>query len=292
MLFVSKLAIPVYNLLSAGYAQLYAFLEPYGPEDLFPMFLGLIMMFFGGHFMTIIACVEAYRVCGWESTYAALLVLWEDYKRVAAAQELDDQIDDDGDGVADVAQIESDELLRRKMAVFMRSTEPQKVSMALGALYAGSMAVLATLRLQMARFISLGVAMGHVLNKTALRVLQEPLKSIVEPDYQRWVPVIISYVTNIIGISIAWTLQRVLATVHSALRGAQIFTDAFARYTKKRGHEELSEGYYDEVFAGVCCLVGIYWQLNSGFSLPFIFQLLLSPFIVVETTISYFVAFS
>ena len=45
-------------------------------------------MLFGGYFMTIIACVEAYRITGWQHTRDCLIILWEDYKRVAKGAQL------------------------------------------------------------------------------------------------------------------------------------------------------------------------------------------------------------
>jgi hypothetical protein len=49
-------------------------LEPYHPEELLPALLGLILVFYGGTFMTIIAAVEAYRIIGWANTEEALKV--------------------------------------------------------------------------------------------------------------------------------------------------------------------------------------------------------------------------
>ena len=43
--------------------------KEYDVEELFPAILGFFMVFFGGRYMVLIATVEAYRQCGWETTY-------------------------------------------------------------------------------------------------------------------------------------------------------------------------------------------------------------------------------
>ena len=49
---------------------------------LLPSFTGLIVCFFGGSFMTIISAVEAYRLCGYETTLRGLSQIYEDLQRV------------------------------------------------------------------------------------------------------------------------------------------------------------------------------------------------------------------
>ena len=45
--------------------QLWDKIQPYQPKLLFPAFFGLIICFFGGDFLTLIAAIEAYKMCGW-----------------------------------------------------------------------------------------------------------------------------------------------------------------------------------------------------------------------------------
>lgn len=60
-------------------------ISPYHPELLAPAFMGLVMCFFGGSYMTLIAAVEAYRLTGWESTHKCIVDLYEDFQKVAEA---------------------------------------------------------------------------------------------------------------------------------------------------------------------------------------------------------------
>jgi hypothetical protein len=88
--------------------------------------------------MTVIAAVEAYRLTGWESTQKCLVDLYTDFQKVADASKKvspllvflspslfnhqDDAVDDDGDGVPDVQQIDGKELMTRKTLLFLKVT--------------------------------------------------------------------------------------------------------------------------------------------------------------------------
>jgi hypothetical protein len=56
---------------------------PYRPELLIPSFIGLVMCFFGGNFLTLIAAIEAYKMCGYETTLNCINNLIADFKKVA-----------------------------------------------------------------------------------------------------------------------------------------------------------------------------------------------------------------
>lgn len=113
-------AIPVMMALYDKVMVLKKQTEPYHLELLLPSFMGLIMCFFGGSYMTLIAAVEAYKMVGWESSYKCLCALYEDFNNLREANSKDDSVDADGDGVADVQQITSQELLQRKTLLFLK----------------------------------------------------------------------------------------------------------------------------------------------------------------------------
>lgn len=73
--------------LYATLAALYARAEPYRPDLLLPSLIGLVMCFFGGSYMTLIAAVEAYRMCGWESSADCLAMLYRDFEAIKAAND-------------------------------------------------------------------------------------------------------------------------------------------------------------------------------------------------------------
>ena len=83
---------------------------PYAKHHTTQAALGVLLAFLGGRYPTLIAAVVAYKQTGWESTRDALRSIYGDAKRVFAKSRADDKVDADGDGVADVLQIQSAEL--------------------------------------------------------------------------------------------------------------------------------------------------------------------------------------
>lgn len=256
------------------------------------MACGLMMCLFGGYFMVLISCIEAYRMAGWDESRKHLAVMWENLSRARDESKADDEVDADGDGVADVRQINKKALARRKIGLFMRVTNPVDLSSAVSGLYCGFVAVLATLKMKLARTIALGVAIGGVISKPVRSVVRPIAVGAVAPEYHSWIDVAIAYVCKGFGIWIAMLVQRVLAAVHSAMRGAQLFCDAFARYTRKRGHIELAEGYYDEAAVGVVAFAGLYMQITTGFSMPWLLAIPLAPFLAVEAMLASMVTYT
>jgi len=128
--------------------QFWISLQPYKPHLLLPSFIGFILCFFGGSFLTLIAAVEAFNMCGSDVTIKCVLELYEEFKKAAEANKKDDTVDKDGDGVADVLQISNTELIARKTTLFLRVIDPVHLQDALTGISTGGMAVLAALKLQ------------------------------------------------------------------------------------------------------------------------------------------------
>ncbi len=153
--FIDKL-LPILQDYYQKFLIFWKKVEPYRPELLIPGFAGLIMCFFGGSFLTLIAAVEAYRMCGYETTMACINNLIEDFQKVADANKKDDEVDADGDGVADVMQTSNRHLIQRKTLLFLKTIDPKRLTDALAGINAGLLAVVATLKLEFAKTITLG----------------------------------------------------------------------------------------------------------------------------------------
>jgi hypothetical protein len=82
-----ELLLPHVLRLYAAAVALYAKAEPYRPDLLLPSIVGLVMCFFGGSYMTLIAAVEAYRMCGWESSAECISMLYRDFQAIKAAND-------------------------------------------------------------------------------------------------------------------------------------------------------------------------------------------------------------
>jgi len=199
----------------------------------------------------------------------------------------DNEKDEDNDGIADVLQIDKAHLITRKIQVFMLNTNPEEISNALGSLYTGLLGVIAALKIQFARTIALGATIGECLETPAKKYLTPVLFKMTPREYHNWVTVGVTYITRSIGVSIAWFLQRVISSVHAAIKGGTMFTAAFAEFTGKYGYTTLSEGYFDEIFAVIAAFVGLYLQLSNMFVLPWYLNLLLLP-LVIPDALTYF----
>ena len=96
---------PLVTVAYDYWAQLVVLLDPYKVDLLLPAFVGIVLCFFGGSFLTLIAAVEAYRMCGYETSLDAMKSIKEDMDVFLEASKKDDAKDEDGNGIADVTEI-------------------------------------------------------------------------------------------------------------------------------------------------------------------------------------------
>lgn len=284
-------AIPFFILAYTKIMEFWEKLSPYHPELLAPAAMGLIMCFFGGSYMTLIAAVEAYRLTGWESTYNCVMDLYHDFQKVADASKKDDAVDDNNDGIPDVQQIDSKELITRKTLLFLKTVDPHRFTNAISGIQGGFLAVVAALKVQFAKAVTLGNAIAEILEVPALRYLVPLIKLVLPAEYERWAEPVIRYTIRSIAVSIAWTLQRVISAFHSALAGGVMATRNIIEYLNIMGHLQMKheETYIDEIAGYILAAVGFWFQLSSGFQLPFLLSVILFPFTFAEWFLMYMV---
>lgn len=281
--------IHVYHQLQ----DLWILLQPYKPELLIPGFCGLIMCFFGGSFPMLIAAAEAYRLVGYESSLKCIRDLNDDFGKFLLASKQDDARDDDNDGISDVIQISKKELAQRKVLLFLKTVDPKRVTEAMAGLNGGFLAVIATLKLQFAKAITLGQAIGNIVEKPANIYCLPILHALLPEDYKRWAQPIISYSVKSIAISIAWFVQRVMSAFHSAIRGGHMFSKNVFEYLSKMGYVQIRQEdshLFDEIIGYSVAIIGLWFQLSLGFSLPFPLNFLLLPFRTLEWTLIWIVS--
>jgi hypothetical protein len=75
-------AVPIFEEYYVKLTLFWRSLEPYKPHLLIPAFVGLILCFFGGSFLTLIAAIEAFRMCGYDSTSASFQILSDDFHKI------------------------------------------------------------------------------------------------------------------------------------------------------------------------------------------------------------------
>jgi hypothetical protein len=96
-----------------------------------------VCRFFGGRFAVTFAAIEAFRTLGGSDVYDAIEDLKLDFHAYRDASKKDDELDEDGNGVRDVKELRSHELVSRKTMLALRSVDPVRCNHALGGLYKG-----------------------------------------------------------------------------------------------------------------------------------------------------------
>lgn len=272
------------------YQQFLEIIEPYGANEVFKIITGFAMMFFGGFFITTVAVWEAIHQGGQERFATNMKMLGEQFKKLKEANEEDDQLDEDGDGIADVLQITSEQYTMRKIYVALRACDPSIVQEAMHALYTIFIAVAATLRLQFARTISLGASIGDQIGKPYVKHAVPQIEAQVDPDLHKWLEPVGLYICRALGVFIAFQVQRIISTVHTGIKGAKVFVEGLTELAERNGYGYLTAGYFDEALAVVLGVMGIYLQLFAWSTMPFPVKIAFFPAFFLERILGMFVS--
>jgi hypothetical protein len=174
-----------------------------------------------------------------------------------------------------------------KMLFFLQNVNPQRFTTAIVGLNAGLVAVVATLKVQFAKTITLGTALSKAIDAPA-KVFLLPLVQLALPKpYKKWADVLLTYSIKTFAVSIAWTLRRVVSSFHSAIRGGLMFSTNLLGYLSDMGvlGKYNLDGYIpyvDKILGYSIALLGLWFQLSYGFALPFPLNIILFPFTVLE----------
>lgn len=282
---VAPPVIKISNLVYSTYTLL--------PIDLCFAILGLILTFFGGSFAVTIAACEAFYNSGYETVMTNGEYLWAEFKILWKKSREDDEKDEDKDGVADVLQISAKELVTRKIGFFFANcSDPQKLMDMFWGIANCLMAVIAVLKVQFAKVIALGAAIGENLRKPASWFFVPILSTVLPSKYHQWIAPGINFVCKAVAITIAWMIQRVISAVESAIRGGLLFSRRILKCLNKRGIIDFDdeETYLDEILGWGLAAVGIYFQIMNLFAIPFPLNLLLFPVSIFENTLIWIIS--
>jgi hypothetical protein len=276
--------VAYFTLLSDAYGAAKAYLPPSAA----PIAWGLILCFFGGDYVTLIAAMEAYELCGGEAATAAVRVVAAEASAVLEASSAEDAKDAGAKGAAPVA---ASVLLRRKALLVARMTHPEALTAAAGALWLTWMGVLATLKLRFARTLALGVSISNSLAPVVARHALPALDAAVAPELRKWNATAVSLALKAAVVLAALCIESAIAAVHSALRGGALAARHGLALLSARG---LLKGPVDDkliqtVGLGLAAL-GVLSQAAAGFSVPFPFSLATWPLDVAEWAIRWQVA--
>ena len=187
------------------------------------------------------------------------------------------------------------DLFTRKFKLLLRVTDPEVVLGAASGLWIAFLGIIATLRLQFAQTICLGVSIGAVLEGPLLKYAAPPIAAGVHSEYRQWVPFGVRQFCRMVGCSVAFLLTRLISGFYSAIKGAQLFSMGLIAYLVKYRYIDASHanhGLYYSAIVAVIFVVGFYFQLATFFSLPFPLNLLLLPATICENILMYFVSSS
>jgi len=171
---------------------------------------------------------------------------------------------------------------------FLQNVDPARFSEALIGLNAGLVAVVATLKVQFARTITLGTAMSKTVEAPLKNVFLPVLQAGLPKPYAKWADLLLSYGIKSCAISIAWVLRRVISSYHSAFRGGLMCSQHLVEYLLHIGVMSAKDTtpeqrtFWAQCVGYALAATGIYFQLSRGFSLPFPLNVILLPFSILE----------
>ena len=256
--------------------QAYSAVLRYTPPEFIPALWGFVLCFFGGEYITLIALVEAYQLCGGDKASAAAAELYAE-----ASLAIDASMKED----AGIAALAPKELAAHKAALVLRVVDPAKTQIALGELYMVWMAVLATLKIQFARTVALALSINGSLKPAADKFVVPAIEAACPPDFKKWVPVAVETGLKGAVVVVAWMLTTLVATVQSALRGGPAVAKVLIAFgtAKKFIKTPIADGSHTFfMVAYAVAAAGILFQVVNGWGVPFPLNIFTAPLDVAE----------
>lgn len=265
--------------------QIWKALEPYQPWELSSVGIGTFMAFFGSRYLLLLSAIEAARQTGFETFTTHIAIIYDSFEKVYIHNLKDNAKDEDNNGVLDVDELSKKDLFTRKFKLFLKVTEPESLMAAFSGLWIAILAVVATLRLQFAQTICLGVSIGEAIEGPIQKFALPTIQAGVHKEYHKWIPVGIKQGTRFIGCSIAFLVTRIIGGFYAAIRGAQMFATGLIRYLIKFGYLAPKHNEKGVVYSGIVAGVfglGFYFQIATFFHLPFPLSFFLFPATLAE----------
>jgi len=275
------------------------------PKEVVKMVFGLTLAFFGGTYLVTLAAIEAARKVGGESLWHEVRFVFQQATIVSAASTKDDNEDANNDGVADTDQLPPHELLQRKVRVAMEAvTEPARLQIAVGAIWAAYLAVLASLKLKFARTVAIALGVADIIRLPATRLFAPLIAVCLGSKLRHWAPTIVSSVINLLVMTVVWYIQMIISAFYSGLRGGKIFGEAFVRFIAESKHTQKllskvpgvhmspDDTYLDEVCALLVFAAGFSFQLLTAFKVPFPLDIVLWPIWLIEQLLRWQITFA
>lgn len=255
------------------------------PDKLVSSLYGFCICFFGGSYPASFAAIEAFQATGGHQMVAYLDDIGEQFKNVVELNKQDDLKDDDGDGVADVVAVKDPKLLaKRKLVLFLRAVDPDRLTWALAGLYSGYMGILVSLKIQFASTVALASSIGDNIRPLARKILAPVLLQTLSEDYHKWVNCLVKYGCKAVALILAWRIQKIISSVQTSIKGGAMLATNLYLFLREVGkvQKPIDQTIADDIAGLGFAVLGIYFQLVKGGGVPFPFNILMLPFGIVE----------
>jgi hypothetical protein len=173
------------------------------PQNALLFVYGTVFCLFGGTFPTLFAAVQAAEHGGRAKVMEAL----SDLSDEAIAVINESKKDDDAKTQTNAQDMSPTEFVVHKTKLVLKKMNPEKVDKAMASLYSVWLTVAAVLAIQFARTVSMALSIADFLKKPVDRFITPTLKLAIPTDYEKWVPVVLSWVVKAVAMSIAWKIQ-------------------------------------------------------------------------------------
>lgn len=229
-------------------------------------------------------------------------------KLIVAANEEDDKVDANKDGIADVDQMDPAALAQHKLFLAMSVVkDPKKLQEAWGALFTAYLAVLATLRLEFARTTAFALGIVEMCKFPIVRTFAPMLTAAIGPKLMHWTETLIETALTFLAVVFAWYLQMIVSAFYSGLRGGRMFAEALIEFLQQKKTDDgvpyidklpfpiarvdpndptspfdPNESFLDEAIGYSLAALGFSFQFFNGFSLPFPLNIVLLPLTMIE----------
>jgi hypothetical protein len=259
------------------------------------------------------------QLSGWDTVKQSYSVIKRNITQAqeAFANDADAQkyFDKDGDGRVSISELsdaaktvfrgsadERNKVLMNLRCVFV-AVDPHEVMRGITALWATTVAVIATLRSSIAKDVALGVSIGEMMSAQVSKYVKPVLIRRVDDDLKKWVDFGLDSMCRMFGISLALILVRIVSAFHSAIKGGQLialYVCKFLRnkqlYTDAQNALQSNKNIErTELFMAIqygLALTGFWWQLKQGFMLnSVLLRFLLLPFMICEFVLTWFAAY-
>jgi hypothetical protein len=303
------------ELIAANWTRIKA----HYPHYLIGILFGFVFCFFGSFFFTTIAAFEAFRLFGYSRLLKALRQINDDLQRLKRSSRAFSV-----SLTKSISSTEEDGERKNHRALLLESAfhafaqiNPNHLFQAFFVLNTGLLAALTTLKIRFAKTVTLGNSISSLVEAPLMHVADPLISSIFPNELKEWGNFALRCCLRFFSISIAWTLQRFIASFHSSIRGGILISKNLLRYviaTEMFGLEKMHQAnpndteddkrkevnpsgflllplvvrYEQTLIYGIGYLlaaVGLIFQLTYRQSLPFPLNYLFSPILLVERSL-------